>query len=239
MGKNNLQNIDNQVDVFLVDNNHFFRQGLGAALSQEPNIEIVGESIVEGAFEGICSLTPRVVMVGITRLNIVDIQLIRRVAHDFPKTKTIVLSDNSNDHDLVRAITAGACAFSGKDIEVMKLADMIRQAAGGELLVAEALMSKPPVLSQVIKHFQDLVIKGKTVATSNSPITEREAEVLTHVACGYGNKQIATTFGISEQTIKNHMASILRKLPANDRTHAAVMAIEHGWISTSIGRDRI
>ena len=64
-------------------------------------------------------------------------------------------------------------------------------------------------------------------------LLERETEVLSYVACGYGNKQIAHALKISEQTIKNHMTSILRKLDASDRTHAVVMAMQYGWISTS------
>ena len=65
-----------------------------------------------------------------------------------------------------------------------------------------------------------------------SPLTRRETEILGHIACGYLNKQIADKLGISEQTIKNHMSSILRKLDANDRTQAVVLSLRNGWISS-------
>jgi DNA-binding NarL/FixJ family response regulator len=72
---------------------------------------------------------------------------------------------------------------------------------------------------------------GKTMETVATPLSPRETEILKYVAEGNGNKQIAYTLKISEQTIKNHVTSILRKLDANDRTHAVVLAIRQGWIS--------
>ena len=73
---------------------------------------------------------------------------------------------------------------------------------------------------------------GKTIEALTAPLTQRETQILNHIADGNSNKQIAHILEISEQTIKNHVSSILRKLNANDRTHAAVLAIRHGWIST-------
>ena len=75
----------------------------------------------------------------------------------------------------------------------------------------------------------------KAEALISSPLTPRETEVLGYIALGYLNKQIADKLGISEQTIKNHISSILRKLDANDRTQAVVMAIRYGWISPQVG----
>ena len=75
----------------------------------------------------------------------------------------------------------------------------------------------------------------KAEALIPSPLTPRQTEILDHIARGYSNKQIAGKFGISEQTIKNHMSTILRKLDVNDRTQAVVLAMHYGWISS---RDR-
>jgi len=75
----------------------------------------------------------------------------------------------------------------------------------------------------------------KAEALISSPLTQRETEVIGYVALGYLNKQIADKLGISEQTIKNHISSILRKLDANDRTQAVVMAMHYGWISPQVG----
>jgi DNA-binding NarL/FixJ family response regulator len=76
---------------------------------------------------------------------------------------------------------------------------------------------------------------GKTVEEITTPLTPKEIQILTHVAEGNSNKRIASILGISEQTIKNHVSAILRKLNANDRAHAVFLAIRNGWISTQPG----
>ena len=234
MSIDNSQTHSERTSVFLVDQNKFFRQGLRVALSQQQGIEVVGEAAIEdGAYEVIRSVLPRVILIGMTHPVVSDIQLIRRIAQELTGTVSIVLTSNIDDDEFIQVVAAGAFAYSSKDVEAVTLANMIRRVADGELLITESLISKPFVLARVLKHFQDLLVKGRAVESTNSPITAREAEVLTHVACGYGNKQIASAFGISEQTIKNHMASILRKLAASDRTHAVVMAMQYGWIATS------
>ena len=131
------------------------------------------------------------------------------------------------------ATTAGAAAYMSRYIEADELATNIKRIANGELLLVESLLSKPYVLERVLRCFQDLSLKGRSVDSTNAPITDRETEILSYVARGYGNKQIANVLEISEQTIKNHMTSILRKLDASDRTHAVVMAMQSGWITTS------
>jgi len=72
-----------------------------------------------------------------------------------------------------------------------------------------------------------------------APLTQRELEILSYVARGYGNKRIAYTLSASPNTIKNHLASILRKLEANDRTHAVVLAMRHGWISVAESKETV
>jgi len=83
----------------------------------------------------------------------------------------------------------------------------------------------------MLKQFQDLSLAGVAMEALAAPLTPKELEILTYVASGYMNKQIAYKLSISEQTIKNHMSSILRKLDANDRTQAVVLAMHYGWIS--------
>ena len=83
-----------------------------------------------------------------------------------------------------------------------------------------------------LKMLQELRSGGRAEALLSSPLTRREAEILDHIAHGYMNKQIAAKLFISEQTIKNHMSSILRKLEVSDRTQAVVMAMQNGWVSS-------
>jgi len=87
---------------------------------------------------------------------------------------------------------------------------------------------------QELRQLQELPPGEKAEALISSPLTRRETEILNHIAQGYMNKQIAIKLGISEQTIKNHMSSILRKLDVNDRTQAVVLAMHYGWISSQV-----
>ena len=234
MDSTNWEYRSDKIGVYLIDRNRFFRQGVRAALVQYGDIEIVGESDVdEGAFELVQAILPHIVLVDANPPLLSGIDLTRLIAQHLPRTLTAVLTTYLNDDELVQATTAGAVAYLGKDIDANGLAHIIRRIADGELLVVESLLSKPRVLERVLRRFQDLSLKGRAIDSMNAPITERETEVLSYVACGYGNKQIAHALKISEQTIKNHMTSILRKLDASDRTHAVVMAMQYGWISTS------
>lgn len=85
----------------------------------------------------------------------------------------------------------------------------------------------------MLRQFQDMASLGENIVV---PLTQRERQILTYIADGNTNKQIAGILEISEQTIKNHVSAILRKLNANDRAHAVVLAIRRGWIS--LGEDR-
>ena len=240
MTSTNWNSRSNRIGLFLLARNKFFRQGVSAAMTQHTDIEILGECDINAeAFELVQAVSPRIALVDANPPVLSGISLARHISQNLPGTATVVLTPYDNDEELFQAITSGAVAYLSKDVEPNELATIIRRIADDELPVVESLISRPVILERVIRHFQNLSLKGRAANSMDGTITEREAEVLSYVACGYGNKQIATSFGISEQTIKNHMASILRKLPANDRTHAAVMAIEHGWISTSIGKDRV
>ena len=88
--------------------------------------------------------------------------------------------------------------------------------------------------SQELHQLRELSWGREAEAFIPPLLTPRETEILSYIACGYTNKQIAYKFGISEQTIKNHMTSILRKLDANDRTQAVVLAMNYGWISSRV-----
>ena len=91
-------------------------------------------------------------------------------------------------------------------------------------------MNRPSVAKHVLQQFQDMAKLGEKANTVVAPLTQRERQILNYIADGNTNKQIARILKISEQTIKNHVSAILRKLNANDRAHAVVLAIKQGWI---------
>lgn len=237
MDINNRDYRSNKISVLLINRNKFFRQGARAALERHPDIRIVGESDVnEDAFDLIRALMPKIVLIGVNPPLVSGMDLARKIAQELSGTMTAVMTPYPNDDELVTATMSGSAAYLSNDIDADDLADSIRRIADGELLIVESFISKPHVLERILRRFQALSLKGRSTDSVSAPITERETEILSYVACGYGNKQIALALKISEQTIKNHMTSILSKLDANDRTHAVVMAMQSGWISTSTER---
>jgi len=122
------------------------------------------------------------------------------------------------------------------DASAEEMASAIRRIHQGEYIINEMVLSRPVVAEKVLRQFQDFTLLGGAMETLATPLTNRELEVLGYAARGYINKQIAYQLGVSEQTIKNHMTSILRKLDANDRTQAVVLALHYGWISPQVKR---
>ena len=131
---------------------------------------------------------------------------------------------------LFDAIKAGAAAFILKDVGPDDLVTIIRRVAVGEFLINDKVFAKPAVASRVLKEFRELAVYGQEAAPIFAPLSPREVEILDNIAQGMTNKQVAYALSISEQTVKNHMSSILRKLSVNDRTQAVVYAMRQGWI---------
>ncbi|MFA4836336.1 MAG: response regulator transcription factor [Dehalococcoidia bacterium] len=234
MTNNSRESRSEKIGVFLIDRNKFFRQGVRSALEKHTEIEILGECDADAeTIDLIQAVSPQIAIVDVNPPLLSGIELIRQIAQHLPSTAIVALTPYFNDDELAKATIAGATAYLSKDIEAAELINIIRNIADGKLLLVESLLSKPLVLERVLRHFQDLLLRGRASESINGPLTDRETEVLSYVACGYGNKQIAHALGISEQTIKNHMTAIMAKLEASDRTHAVVMAMQNGWISTS------
>ena len=154
--------------------------------------------------------------------------LARRIKQRLPNVGIIVLSSTTNDNQLFEALKGQASAYVNKEVSADELIQLIRRVAHGEHPIDESITARPSVANKILRQFQELSWQSEGVT---SPITPRETEILSYIAQGYLNKQIAIDLDISEQTIKNHVTSILRKLNANARTEAVVIAIKQGLIS--------
>jgi len=228
-----------RISVFLADRTTFFRQGVSAALAKYEDIEVVGESNIDSyAFALIQSLSPKVVLIDINPPLYDGIRLARQIAQQADGIATAMLTPYISEDELVKATTCGAVAYFSRYIDDNELVNSIRRMADGALPIVDDLIASPRVLERVLRSFRDISAKGISTDASHAPITDRETEILGYAARGFGNKQIAHALGISEQTIKNHMTSILRKLNASDRTQAVVMAMQSGWIAASAKSNR-
>ncbi len=220
-----------KITVMIVDKHAFFRVVVLQALSQQPDFEIMDSDPQDDPLELMETHCPDVLLLDIDFPSLSGLKLGRKIVRRYPNTRLIMLSPHLDNGELFEVIKSGAVAYLDKNTTADELASTIRQACRGEYPINDSLLAKPRVAEHVLRQFQDIVAMGNTMATITAPLTSRETQILTYIADGNSNKQIAHILDISEQTIKNHVSSILRKLNANDRAHAAVLAIRHGWIS--------
>lgn len=221
----------NNIQVFVIGQQSLFRMGIGHLLSDIDDMEFAGAAdSTEDVVANLETLLPDVVIMDIDGSSENGLSLTRKIKQRLPNIGVIVLTTNHNDTQLFQALKAQAAAYLNKGITADELVNTIRRVARGEHPINETFVARPNVASQVLQQFQELTWQSETRAFM-SPLTPREIEILNYIAQGYLNKQIAIELGISEQTIKNHVTSILRKLNANARTDAVVLAIKQGLIS--------
>jgi len=217
--------------ILLVDDHALFRVGMRNILEKEPGMEIIGEAEdTRGAFDLSVQLSPDIILMDLSLPPPGGIETTQRIKRELPSAGIIVLAVNEDEDALFDAIKAGAAAFILKDVSPDDLVAIIRRVAAGEYLINDKVFAKPAVASRVLKEFRELAIYGQEAAPIFAPLSPREVEILDNIAQGMTNKQVAYALSISEQTVKNHMSSILRKLSVNDRTQAVVYAMRQGWI---------
>jgi DNA-binding NarL/FixJ family response regulator len=217
--------------ILLVDDHALFRMGMRGLLEREPDFVIVGEAEdSRGAVDAALDTTPDIVLMDLSIPPPGGIETTQRIKRELPSTGIIVLAASEDEEALFGAIKAGAAAFILKDVGPDDLVTIIRRVSAGEYLINDKVFAKPAVASRVLKEFRELAVYGQDAAPIFAPLSPREVEILDNIAQGMTNKQVAYALSISEQTVKNHMSSILRKLSVNDRTQAVVYAMRQGWI---------
>ncbi len=222
---------DRRVKIALVDDHALFRVGMRQILEREPDFDIVAEAEdPRGAFDAAQQFTPDIVLLDLSLPAPGGIDTTQRIKREVPSAGIIALAVSEDEDELFDAIKAGAAAFILKDISPDDLVTIIRRVNDGEYLINDKVFARPSVASRVLKEFRELALYGQESAPIFAPLSPREVEILDNIARGMTNKQVAYALSISEQTVKNHMSSILRKLSVNDRTQAVVYAMKQGWI---------
>ncbi len=217
--------------VLLVDDHALVRVGMRAILEREDDLEVVGEADDgRSALDAALETNPDIILMDLSLPAPGGIDATQRIKRELPSTGIIVLAVEEDEDALFDAIKAGAAAFILKDVGPDDLVTIIRRVSNGEYLINDKVFAKPAVASRVLKEFRELAVYGQEAAPIFAPLSPREVEILDNIAQGMTNKQVAYALSISEQTVKNHMSSILRKLSVNDRTQAVVYAMRQGWI---------
>lgn len=222
------------ITVFIAESQPLFRAGIRAALDADPGIEVVGEA--DNGRDAITAATtagPDVMIVDLHLVGAHGLEVTRAIKHALPRTSIIIISDGEDEESLFQSIKLGAAAYFSKSVDAQTLAQGIRQVNDGEYLINDNVLVKPMLASRVLKSFRELATVEDVAEPLFVPLSTREVEVLDYIARGNSNKEIARELRISDQTVKNHITSILRKLAVNDRTQAVVYALRRGWIKMS------
>ncbi|MGW6706879.1 response regulator [Streptomyces sp. NPDC054956] len=214
------------VKVMIADDQMMVRQGFTVLLNAQPDIEVVGQA-VDGAeaVAKVAELAPDVVLMDIRMPGMGGIEATSLITGAPGSTvKVLVLTTFDLDEYVYEALRAGASGFLLKDASADQLAEAVRVIAAGEALLA------PNITKRLITEFSRLGAPRAPSKTRIDELTGRETEVLSLVAQGMSNAEIAEHLILAEQTVKTHVGRILVKLGLRDRTQAAVFAYETGLI---------
>ncbi|GIH93668.1 response regulator [Planobispora siamensis] len=212
------------IRVLIADDQGMVRTGFTVFLDAQPDIEVVGEAVNgEDAIARTAELRPDVVLMDV-RMPVMDgLAATREILISGAHTpKILILTTFDLDDYVYEALRAGASGFLLKDASAQQLAEAVRVVAAGEALLA------PSVTRRLISEFARVGPQRPRVRLDG--ITERETEVLTLIARGRSNQEIAEELVLSEQTVKTHVGRILAKLDLRDRAQAIVYAYESGLV---------
>jgi DNA-binding NarL/FixJ family response regulator len=221
------------IRVIIIDEQPLFREGVRATLERMGDCVIVGESTdAADVLEIARTCNPDVALIDAGLVSSDPLEIARQMRHIAPRVAIIILTPSEDEERLFQSIKVGAAAYSTRNIGPEELAETVRKVSHGEYLIRDDVLSKPQLASRVLKSFRELTVEEEEGETKDlySPLSSREVEILDYIARGNSNKEIAKSLKISDQTVKNHITSILKKLSVNDRTAAVVHALRHGWI---------
>ncbi len=202
------------IRILLVDDHPVVRAGLSGLLSSQHDFEVVGEASNGLEALGLLDrLRPDVVLMDLRMPQMDGVSAIRQIRAKSSKVQVLVLTTYDTDSEIVRAVEAGATGYLLKDVPREELFRAVRLCARGEAVLS------PPIAARLL---------GRMRGPAEENLSMRELEVLSLVAKGFSNKEIARQLKISEATVKTHLLHAFGKLGVDDRTAAVTVALERG-----------
>lgn len=211
------------IRVLVADDHGLYRRGLEMVLSQEPDIEVVGEAC-DGleAIERAAELLPDIVLMDVRMPRRSGIEACQEIRDLVPSARIVMLTVSDEENDLFEAVRAGANGYLLKSVMAEEITDALRAVLSGASLIT------PSMASKLLSEFTNLSRQQElhpTTAVPSPRLTRRETEVLQLVARGMSNAEIADTLFISENTVKTHVRNVLDKLQMHSRMEAAMYAV--------------
>ncbi len=209
------------ISVLLAEDHAVLRQATAEVIEHQSDMQVVGQA---GTGQEAVRLTrllrPDVVVMDIAMPHLDGLEATRQIADQCPECRVLVLTAREEDRYVIELLRAGAVGYLPKTVDLGELLDAIRAVARGESVL-------PPAVASVVVSY----LGGEEgIREPSSPLTEREREVLTLVAKGFTNRDIARRLGISVRTVEAHLTHTFNKLDVCSRTEAVVRAMGEGWI---------
>jgi DNA-binding NarL/FixJ family response regulator len=218
--------------VLLVDDHPVFRTGLRRVLETTGRFEVVAEAgNAHEAIRAAEETRPGLIILDVQLPGITGLRITRILRRKQTRARIVILSVHVDDDRIIEAVRAGAVGFLQKDIGAEGLLAALARVCAGENLLRLEMLARPELARRLRA---ELRLPSETNGSEGPmPLSSRELAVLDCVAQGLSNKEIADELFVSEQTVKNHMTSVLRKLNATDRVGAILHAIRQGWMEVA------
>lgn len=206
------------LSIVVADANRMVAEGMAALLSREHDLEVVDIGPPDTLLETVERLDPGVVLLDIPVDGKRSLALVRELRARRPTTRVLAVTTRTDSGTVTRAVDAGVWGFVPKRVAGSELVDAVRTVGAGKAFL------HPEVTHAFLQ---------RTATEEGGPqtLSRRECEVLEQFAAGLSTRQVAEALGVGEETVKSHLSRIYRKLDANDRVHAVVIAFRHGLIS--------
>lgn len=213
-----------RIRVLITDDHEIVREGMRLILETAEDVEVVGEA-ADGAeaLRLVAAEQPDVVLMDLRMPGMDGLTAIEHLQRDQPQVAIVILTTYNEDDLMLRGLQAGAKGFLLKDTSRGMLLDTIQAAARGDSLLEAGVMAR------LLAHVQ--TAGRQAPAPTDSPLTERELEVLQAVAQGETNRGVALQLGITERTVKAHLTSVYNKLGVDSRAAAIAIAAQSGWLA--------
>ncbi|MED3959845.1 response regulator transcription factor [Priestia aryabhattai] len=209
-----------KIKILIADDHHVVRKGLVFFLQTQPDLEVVGEaSNGEEAIKLATSLEPHIVLMDLSMPVLDGIEATKELKKQAPHIQVMILTSFSDQDHVIPALEAGASGYQLKESDPDELAAAIRKLMNGENQL------HPKVTTHLLTR---LTKSSEKKVNFIDHLTKREKDVLKEIAKGKSNKEIGAALHITEKTVKTHVSNILSKLGVQDRTQAALYAVQHG-----------
>ncbi|NJK81081.1 MAG: response regulator transcription factor [Chloroflexaceae bacterium] len=224
-----------QTSIVLVHDHELFREGVRYHVQASPDLQIVAEaSNGQQAIQQVEHHEPDLLLINTDLPGISGLEVAWVVKRDHPQIGVVLIGSDTSPQHIIKVIRSGVAAYVAPNASWEHMLHTLRVVNRGGYPVNELVLTIPHVAEQVLDEFRQREIDRET-QNFYSPLSPRELQVLELIARGQTNKAIAQSLDISNQTVKNHVSSILRKLAVNGRMQAVIYALRQGWIKDGSG----